>query len=145
MAIQIPDYPNRIGDSIIGGLGCRKTNSLFNIISHQPDIDTVYSYAKYPYAAKHHLLTNKKESAGLKHLNDSKDFIEYSNNMDDKNIEENNPKKKGKVLIVFGDMIADMLSNKKLNLVVTELFIRERKLRTSLVFVTQAYFLCQKM
>ena len=76
------------------------------------------------------------------HLNDSKAFIEYSNYMDDiyKNIEEYNPNKKRKILIVFDDMIADMLSNKKLNPIVTELFIRGRKRNISLVFTTQSYF-----
>ena len=59
--------------------------------------------------------------------------------MDDiyKNIEENNPNKNCKMLVVFDDMIADMLSNKKLNPVVNELFIRGRKLNISLVFITQ--------
>ena len=81
----------------------------------------------------------------IKHLNDSKAFIEYSNDMDDiyKNIEEYNPNKKRKILIVFDDMIADMVSNKKLNPIVTELFIRGRKLNISL-FITQSYFCCAK-
>ena len=63
------------------------------------------------------MLINKRESTGLKYLNDSKAFIEYSNGMDDiyKNIEEYNPNKKRKILIVFGDMIDNMLNNKKLN------------------------------
>ena len=62
-----------------------------------------------------------------------KAFIEYSNDMDDiyKNIEECNPNKKQKILIVFDDLIADMLSNKKVNPIVTELFNREKKLNTS--------------
>ena len=57
-----------------------------------------------------------------------------------KNVEEYNPNKEQKILIVFDDMIADMLSNKKLNPIVTELFIRGRKLNISLVFITQSYF-----
>ena len=83
----------------------------------------------------------KQEIIGLKHLNDSKAFIEYSNDMNYiyKNIEEYNPNKKRKILIIFDDTIADMLSNKKLNLIVTELFIRGRKLNISLVFITQSY------
>ena len=66
--------------------------------------------------------------------------------MDDiyKNIEEYNPNKKQETLIVFDDMIADMLSNKKLNPIVTELFIRGRKLNISLVFITQSYFAVPK-
>ena len=71
-------------------------------------------------------------------MNDYKAFIEYSNDMDHiyKNIGEYNPIKKRKILIVFDDMIVDMLNNKKLNSVVTELFIRGRKLNISLVFIT---------
>ena len=57
-----------------------------------------------------------------------------------KNIEEYNLGKKRKVLIVLDEMIADMINNKKLNLVVTELFIRGRKINTSVVFITQSYF-----
>ena len=95
--------------------GSAKTNSLFNIISQQPDIDKVYLCTKDPYEAKYQFLINKRESTGLKHLNDSKAFIKYSNDMDDiyKNIEEYNPIKKRKILIAFDDTIADMLSNKK--------------------------------
>ena len=65
----------------------------------------------------------------------------YSNDIDDiyKNIEEYNPNKKRKILIAFDDIIADMLGNKKLNPIVTELFIRGRKLSISIVFVTQFY------
>ena len=57
-----------------------------------------------------------------------------------KNIDEYNPDKENKILIVFDDMIADMINNKKLNSIVTELFIRGRKLNISLVFITQSYF-----
>ena len=75
-------------------------------------------------------------------MNDSKAFIEYSNDMDNiyKNIEEYNPNKKQKILIVFDDMIAGMVSNKKLNPIVSELFIRGGKLNISLVLITQSYF-----
>ena len=62
-----------------------------------------------------------------------------------KNIEEYNQNKKHKVLIMFDDMIGDMLSNKQINPVVTELFIRGRKLNISLVFVTQSYFAMPKI
>ena len=57
-----------------------------------------------------------------------------------KNIDDYNPDKENKILIVFDDMIADMINNKKLNSIVTELFIRGRKLNISLVFITQSYF-----
>ena len=78
----------------------------------------------------------------MKHCNNSGASSEYSNDIDDiyKNIEEYNPKKEHKMLIVFDDMIVDMISNKKLNPIVTELFVRGTKLKSSLVFVTQSYF-----
>ena len=74
-------------------------------------------------------------------------MIEHSNNIDDiyKNTEEYNPNKKCKILIIFDDMMADMLSNKKLNPVTTELFIRGRKSNISLVFITQSYFAVPKI
>ena len=56
------------------------------------------------------------------------------------NINDYNPDKENEILIVFDDMIADMINNKKLNSIVTELFIRGRKLNISLVFITQSYF-----
>ena len=62
-----------------------------------------------------------------------------------KNIEEHNPNKKWKILTVFDDIIADMLSNKKLNPIITELFIKGRKLNISLVFITQSYFTLQNI
>ena len=80
------------------------------------------------------------------YLHHSKAFIQYPNDMDDiyKNNEEYNPDKKSKVLIFFDDMIADMLSNKKLDKIVTALFIRGRKLNISIVFITQSYFAVPK-
>ena len=98
--------------------------------------------AKDPYEAKYHYLINKREGVAINHFNDPKPFIEYSNDMHDvyKNIDEYNPDKENKILIVFDDMIADMIHNKKLNSIVTKLFIRGRKLNISLVFITQSYF-----
>ena len=105
--------------------------ALLNFINNQPDIDKIYLYAKDLYEVKYQYLINKREKGGLDHFNDPKAFVEYSNDMQDvyKNIEKyNNPDKKRKVLIVFDDMIADMINNKKLNPIITELFIRGRKL-----------------
>ena len=95
-------------------------------------------YAKDPYTAKYQFLINKRESTGVKHFNDPKAFIGYSNDMHDayKNIDEYNPDKERKILIVFDDMIGDMINNKKLDSIVTELFIRGRKLNICLVFIT---------
>ena len=127
---------------IIGGSGSGKTNALLNLINNQPDIDKIYLYAKDRYEAKYQFSINKRESTRLKHFNDPKAFIRYSDDMQDvyKNIDRYNADKKRKILIVFDDMIADMINNKKLNSVVTELFIRGRKLNISLVFITQSYF-----
>ena len=127
---------------IIGGSRSGKTNVLLNLINNQPVIDKIYLYAKDPFETKCQYLINKHEKVGLDHFDDSKAFMEYSNDMLDvyKNIEDYNPDKKGKVLIVFNDMIADMINNKKLNSIVTELFIRGRKVNISIVFITQYYF-----
>ena len=118
---------------IMGGSGSQKANALLNLINNHPDIDKIYLYAKDLHEAKHKFLINKRESTGLKHFNDPKVFIEYSNGMQDvqKNIDEYNIDKERKILIVFDDMI----NNKKLNSIVTELFLKGRKLNISLVFI----------
>ena len=140
----IQDHPYRI--LIIGGSGSGKTNALLNFINKQPDkiffIDKIYLYVKDPYEAKYQILIDKRERVGLKTFNNPKTFIEYSNDMQDvyKNINEYNPGKKRQILIVFDDMIADMINNKNLNSIVTELFISGRKLNISFVFLTQSYF-----
>ena len=63
---------------------------MLNLINNKPDIDKIYLYAKDPYEAKYQLLINKRENTGLKYFNDSKAFLQYSNDMDDiyENIEE---------------------------------------------------------
>ena len=68
------------------------------LISHQPDIDKIYLYAKDPYEAKYQFVIKKRKNTGLKDFNDSNVFIEYSNYMDNiyENIEEYNPNKKAK-------------------------------------------------
>ena len=136
----IPDHPYRI--LIVGGSGSGKTNALLNLINNQSDIDKIYLYAKDPYESKYEYLINKREKVGLDHFDDPKTFMEYSNDMQDvyKNIEDYNPIKKRKMLIVFYYMIADMINNNKLNPIVTELFIRGRKLNIYIVFITQSYF-----
>ena len=90
---QTPDHPYET--LIIGCSGCGKTNSLFNLIIHQTDIDKMYLQAKDPHKAKYQILINKQESTGLKHLTDSKAFTEYSNDVDDiyKIVEEYNTNK----------------------------------------------------
>ena len=136
----IPYHPYRI--LTVGGSGSGKTNALLNLINNQPNIDKVYLYAKDPYEKKYQYLINKREKVGLDHLKDPNAFMEYLNDMQDvyKNIKGYNPGKKRKIVITFDDMIADMINNKKLNPVVTELFIRGRKLNISSVFITQSSF-----
>ena len=99
-------------------------------------------YTKDPYEDKYQFLVRRRENIAVKHFNDSKAFIEYSNDMRDvfENINDYNPDKENKILIVFDDMIADIINNKKLNSIVTQLFITGRKLNISLVFITQSYF-----
>ena len=136
----IPDYPYRI--LIIGGSGSGKTNTLLNLINEQKDIDKIYLYAKDLSEPKYEYLIKNRENAGIKHLNDSKAFIECSNTMDDvyENIDDYNPSRKRKVIIIFDDMIGDIMSNKKFQAIIKELFIRCRKLNISLVFIPQSYF-----
>ena len=136
----IPNYSYRI--LVVSGSGSGKTNGLLNLITNQPDIDKIYLHAKDPYEAKYQYLINKLKKVGLDHVKDRRSFIEYSNDMQDvyKNIEDYNPGKKGKMLIIFDDIIADMINNKKLNSVITELFIRGKKINVSIVFITQSYF-----
>ena len=114
----ISDHPYRI--LIIGGSGWGKTNALLNLINNQSDIDKICLHVKDPYEAKYQFLITKRESTGLKHFNDPKVFIEYSNDMQVvyKNIDEYNVDKERKKLIVFDDMIVDMINNTKLNSIV---------------------------
>ena len=140
----IPDHPYRI--LIIGGSGSGKTNALINLINEQNDIDKIYLYARDLSEPKYEYLIKKREDVGIKHLNNPNAFIECSNTMDDvyENIHDYNPSRKRKMLIVFDDMIADIMTNKKFQAIIKELFIRRRKLNISLVFITQSYFSLQK-
>ena len=135
-----PDKPYRI--FIIGGSESGKTNLLLNLIEDQPDIDKIYLYAKDPFEAKYQYLIKILGKVGIDYHNDPRAYIEYSNDMCDvyKNINYYKPDNENKILIIFDDMIADMIHNKKLDSIVTKLFIRGRKLNISLVFITQSYF-----
>ena len=138
----IPDHPYRI--LIVGGSGSGKTNALLNLINNQPDIDKIYLYAKDPHEKKDQYLINKREKVGLDHFNDPKAFmnIQMICKMSTKILKI--IIQKHKILTVFDDMIADMINNNKLNPIVTELFIRGRKLNISIVFNTQSYFKVRK-
>ena len=93
---------------------------------------------KDTYEEKYRYLINKREKVGLNHYDDPKAFIEYLNGKQDvyKSIEDYNLGTKGKVLIVFDDIIADMINNKRFNPIVTKVFIRGRKSNISVAFIT---------
>ena len=99
-------------------------------------------YAKDLEVPKYKLLINKREKAGINFNNGPNAFIEYSNSMDDifSEIEDYNKKRKRKILIIFDDMISHVLSDKKAQQILKDLFIRCRKLNISLCFLTQSYF-----
>ena len=115
---SIPDHPYRI--LIIDGFGSGKTNTLFNLINEQYDIDKIYLYARDLNEPKYEILIKKRKDAGIKHLNDSNAFIECSNTMDDvyENIHDYNSSRKRKFLIVFDDTIADIMTNKKFQAII---------------------------
>ena len=110
---------------IIGGSGSGKTNALLNLISQQDGVDKIYLYAKDLSEPKYEFLIKKLENVGIKHLNDSKAFIERSDTMDDvyENIDDYNPSRERKILIVFDDMIAGIVTNKKFQAIIKELFV----------------------
>ena len=140
----IPDQPYRI--LIIGGSGSGKTNALLNLINEQNDIDKIYLYARDLNEPKYKILIKKRKDAGIKHLNDPNAFIECSNTMDDvyENINDYNPIRKRKKLIVFDDMIADIMTNRRFQAIIKELLIRCRKLKFHLFLSCNLIFLFQK-
>ena len=101
----------------------------------------IYLYLKDPFESKYQLLIKGREKVGVKTLKNPKAFIDYSQTFDGvyENLEDYNSKKKRRMLIVFDDLIADMESNKKLSPIVTELFLRGKKLNISFIFISQSY------
>ena len=135
------DWPYR--KLIIGPPECGKTNCLLNSIQRDNNIIyKIYLYAKDLEKPKHKLLINKRKKGGVNFNNDPTAFIEHSNFMDDilSGIEDYNKKRKRKVLIIFDDMISHVMSDKKAQQILKDLFIRCRKLNISLCFLTQSYF-----
>ena len=123
---------------IIGSFASVKTNALLNLI--QDDIDKIYLYAKDLSEPKYEFLIKKCENAGTKYVNDANAFIECSNAIDDvyENINDYNPKRKSKILVVFDDMISDIMINKTFQAITKELFIRCKELNILPVFITQS-------
>ena len=101
---------------IINGSGSEKTNGLLNLIKEQDDTDKFYLHAKDLSEPEYEFLIKKRKDVGIKYCNDPNAFIECSNSMDDvyEKIDEYNPSKKRKILIVFDDMIADIITSKKI-------------------------------
>ena len=130
----IPYYPYRI--FIIGGLGSDKAKVLLNLIKHeQPDIGKIYLYVKDPCQSKYQLLISGREKMGTEKLKNPKAFIDHWQTIDNvyENLDDYNPANKRKV---FDDMVSDMEANKKLSPIVTELFLRGRKLNISFVSIS---------
>ena len=126
---------------IISGSGSGKTNALINLMNEQNDIDKIYLYARDLSEPKYEYVIKKCNNAGIKHANNPDAFIECSNTMDDvyKNINDYDPIRIRKKLIIFDYMIADIMTNKKCQAIIKELFIRCKKLNIPLVFNTQSY------
>ena len=139
---KIPDHPYKI--LIIGGLGCGKTNSLLNLINYQSRIDKIYQYAKDLAESKHQYLIDKREKADMKHFKDFETFIiEFSKDIKDvyENINYFNRKKDLKILIVFDDMIAGMISNKNLKPIVILLFLQYFAVPRNIRLNSKHYFI----
>ena len=127
-----PDHPYRI--LIIRGSASGKTNTLLNLINEQNDIDKIYLYAKDLSEPMYEYLIKKRESVGIKHVNNLNAFIECSNTMDDvyESIHDYNLNRRGKILIVVDDMIVDIMTNKKFQSIIKELL-----LLLNLIFLSQ--------
>ena len=136
---------------ITGPSGSRKTNALLNLNKKKNNnnnpVGKIFLYAKDLSEPKYQFLIEKRENTGVKNYNDPSAFIENSNTMDDvyNNIADYNSKRKRNILIVFDNMIADIMTNKKFQAIIKELFIRCRKLSISVVFITQCYFSVPKV
>ena len=127
---------------MVGPSGSGKTNTLLHLINNLHPIDKIYLYAKDIHEPKYEYLSNKREQAGIKNLNDPHAFIEYSDDMNDvlDDINNYNKNRDKKVLIVFDGMIADIEYNRNFKRIDKELFYRARKLNVSIVFITKSYF-----
>ena len=140
----IPDHLYRI--LIIGGSTSGKANVLLNLII-QHDIDKISLHVKDLSEPKYECLIKRGEDTETKHFNDSNAFIECSNTMDEvyENTDDYIPSRKRKALIMFDEIIADIMTNKKSQAIIKELFSRWRKLNISLLFITQSYFSVPKV
>ena len=99
-------------------------------------------YTKDLSEPRYQILIKKREDAGIKNLNDQSAFIEYPGTVGGvyNNIDDYNRRRKRKVLIVFDDLIADIMTNNRFQAIIKELFITCTKLNISLIFIKQSYF-----
>ena len=106
---------------------------MLNLIKEQDDIEKIYLYAKDLSEPKYEFLIKNREDVGIKYCNDPNAFIECSNTIDDvyENNDDYNSSRKRKTLVVFNDMIADIMTNKKFQPIIKEIFIRCRELNIS--------------
>ena len=120
---EYDDWPFRM--LIIGQSGSGKTNTLLHLIDKFHPTDKIYLYAKDTDEDKYQYLINKREQAGIKYLNDPHAFIEYSNDVNDvlEDINNYNKKRDKKVLIIFDDMIADIMRSEKFKAIVKNLLL----------------------
>ena len=127
---------------IIGLSGNGKTNAPLNLIQQDNNVTgKIYLYAKDLEEPKYQFLIKKREQAGIKNLNDPTAFIEYFNSMDNvyDAINDYNPNRKRKVLIVYDDIIADIMTNRKFQAIIKELFCYMKEI-VYLVFISQSHF-----
>ena len=134
---------------IIGGSGSGKTNALLDLIKKQDSdslIEKIYLYNKDLNERIYQFFIKKCGNVEIKHLNDLKATTEHSNTMNDvyNNIDDYDQLRKIRILIVFDDMIADIMTSKKFPAIIKELFIKCRKFNISLAFIPLSYFLLQK-
>ena len=120
---------------------------MLNLIKEQDDIEKNYLYAKDLSISKYEFLIKKCENVGTNHFNDPNGFIECSNTIDDvyENNDDYNSSRKRKTLVVFNDMIADIMTNKKFQAIIKEIFIRCRELNISQCLSFSLVFLFQEM
>ena len=115
---------------------------LLNLVKHPlPDFDKIYLYVKYPFKSKYQLIINGREKVGIEILKNPKAFIYYTQTIDHiyENLEQYNPRKKGIVIKVCDDMIADVEAHKNLSPIFTEFFQREIKVNILLLYVSQSF------
>ena len=139
--VENRDWPYR--KLMIGPSGAGKAHYLLNSIQRDHNlVEKIYLYAKDLEQPKYKFLIDRREKAGINFINDPNAFIEHSNSINDifPQIEDYNKRRNRKILIIFDDMISHVMSDKKAQQILRDLFIRCRKSNISLCFLAQFYF-----